>query len=67
MNYERILSALESEVEQLKIQFGCKSWRSSCLSSDVIRKAEELKEEIRNHEFYEKLISRLDAILGDSE
>jgi len=65
MNYEKILSALEYEVEQLKMTYGCKSWRSTCMSNDVIRKARELKEELGNHEFYAKLVSRLDAILGE--
>ncbi len=67
MNYERILCALEYEVEQLKMTFGCKSWRSSCMSNDVIRKAKEMKEELGDYAVYDKFNSRLDVLLGADE
>lgn len=48
MNYEKIYDDIERRVGELKIQFGCKSWKSSCLSNDVVRKAKELKEELKH-------------------
>lgn len=69
MNYERIFSGIEYDVEQLKLTFGCKSWRSTCLANDVVRKFIELREELKSKKDWklDRIINKIDAILGDKE
>ena len=67
MEYERIYYDIEREVEELKMRFGCKSWRSTCLSNDVVRKASELKKEIETVTGCQEITKKIDVLLGDKE
>jgi len=65
IDYGAIYWEIEKEVENLKIRYGCKSWKSTCMCNEVMRKIKELREDLRTTDDSEGISKKLDVLVGE--